>query len=74
VCVRVRGKFVGGESSGSGGESSGISGGSSRINGRSSNSSRYNDSGIMIRDDNIIAALIYFFCLCHGIAESFIEE
>ena len=53
------GSFVGVESSGSGDESSGSSGRSSGIIGRSSSSGRCEDREIMIRDDNIIATLIF---------------
>ena len=31
------------------------------------------DREIMIRDDNIIAALIFLFCIYHGVADSFVE-
>ena len=63
-----------GESSGSGGNNSGISGKSSGISSGRRNSGRCEDREIMIRDDNIGATLICFFCLCHGVAEIFIKE
>jgi len=53
------GSFIGGESSGSGGESSGVSSKSSGISSRSGSSGRCENREIVIRDDNIIAALIF---------------
>ena len=50
--------FVGDESSWNGGKSSDISGESIGISGRSGSSRRCEDIEIMIKDDNIIAALI----------------